>query len=669
VNSSITQSGGAALATLNYSNSNLIDITGGQLSFFNGANNGAINNTADNPVNGLNISSIVSSTQTIDVTVSRGGNNYVWLRNKVTGGDGLNKYGPGTLILGSSTYAVANNYTGFTTIYDGTLRLIKPAGVNAIYWGDVIVNGGVLSAENAEQIYDGTTVILNGGTANFYASETIGRLLVQGGGYSMSAPLTLTSTADYAFSATAFYSIYGTYNLTGASGGGIAFNTNSAGTTWVDSAFNLGGVTREINDGGGTVYIWGSISNGGINKTGSGSLVVNSAQTYSGGTAISAGTLQIGSGGMSGSITGDVSNGGTLAFNRYDNTTFGGVISGGAGQVAKLGSNTLTLTGNNTYGGVTTISEGTLQIGNSGATGTLGSGSVTNNGALVFSRAGTTAVPNNISGSGSVSSTVGEPTLSGVLTYSGATTVSGGRLILATNLTTSSSLSVVAQGSVKLASNGTSSRVIKTAAVSVSGQGNIDLADNKMIVTGMPIGSWNGSAYTDLIGLIQKGRGNGSWNGTAGVVTSMPDAIAGLTGLGVATATQLGRTGQTFGGITLAAGDVLVMYTYGGDANLDGFVSGDDYSGIDFNILVPGSSGWANGDFNYDGAVTGDDYSAIDFSILAQGAPFPSTTPAAANGVSVLTVPEPVGFAVAATALVWSLARRSRAGRKRTAKG
>jgi hypothetical protein len=64
-----------------------------------------------------------------------------------------------------------------------------------------------------------------------------------------------------------------------------------------------------------------------------------------------------------------------------------------------------------------------------------------------------------------------------------------------------------------------------------------------------------------------------------------------------------------------------VKYTYAGDANLDGIVSGDDYSAIDFNVLVPGASGWFNGDFNYDGIISGDDYSAIDFAILAQGAP------------------------------------------------
>ena len=52
-----------------------------------------------------------------------------------------------------------------------------------------------------------------------------------------------------------------------------------------------------------------------------------------------------------------------------------------------------------------------------------------------------------------------------------------------------------------------------------------------------------------------------------------------------------------------------------GDANVDGLVSGDDYSTIDFNILVPNAEGYANGDFNLDGFISGDDYSLIDFNI------------------------------------------------------
>jgi autotransporter-associated beta strand protein len=77
-------------------------------------------------------------------------------------------------------------------------------------------------------------------------------------------------------------------------------------------------------------------------QLGSGTLVLTGTNTYSGGTTISAGTLQIGNGGTTGSITGNVTDNGTLAFNRSDAMTFGGVISG-AGSLVQLGSDTLTL--------------------------------------------------------------------------------------------------------------------------------------------------------------------------------------------------------------------------------------------------------------------------------------------------------------------------------------
>jgi fibronectin-binding autotransporter adhesin len=93
---------------------------------------------------------------------------------------------------------------------------------------------------------------------------------------------------------------------------------------------------------------------------------------------IQQGTLQLGDGGTSGSIIGDVTNDGTLAFNRSDTLTVGGLISG-TGSVNQIGTGTTILTGNNTYVGGTTISAGTLQIGTGGTSGSI-IGDVTNDG-------------------------------------------------------------------------------------------------------------------------------------------------------------------------------------------------------------------------------------------------------------------------------------------------
>ena len=53
------------------------------------------------------------------------------------------------------------------------------------------------------------------------------------------------------------------------------------------------------------------------------------------------------------------------------------------------------------------------------------------------------------------------------------------------------------------------------------------------------------------------------------------------------------------------------MYTYCGDANLDGLINGDDYFRID-NGFFAHLSGFSNGDFNYDGVINADDYFLID---------------------------------------------------------
>jgi fibronectin-binding autotransporter adhesin len=100
---------------------------------------------------------------------------------------------------------------------------------------------------------------------------------------------------------------------------------------------------------------------GGLTKEGSGTLVLTGASSYNDGTMINAGTLQLGNGGTSGSIVGDVTNNGVFAINRSDTLTFGGVISG-SGAFAQIGPGATVLTAANTYSGDTNINGGTLQV-------------------------------------------------------------------------------------------------------------------------------------------------------------------------------------------------------------------------------------------------------------------------------------------------------------------
>jgi len=94
----------------------------------------------------------------------------------------------------------------------------------------------------------------------------------------------------------------------------------------------------------------------------------------------SGGTLQIGVGGTTGVLgVSTLTNNGTLVFNRSDDSTYSGIVSG-SGAVTKQGTGRLTLDGANSYSGVTTISGGVLALSGTGAIGTgglnLGSGGV-----------------------------------------------------------------------------------------------------------------------------------------------------------------------------------------------------------------------------------------------------------------------------------------------------
>jgi len=129
----------------------------------------------------------------------------------------------------------------------------------------------------------------------------------------------------------------------------------------------------------------------------------------------------------------------------------------------------------------------------------------------------------------------------------------------------------------------------------------------------------------------------------------------------------IGGAYSTFGGVSVGASDVLVRYTYNGDADLDGKVTGDDYTywlnGFT-HANPPTLTGWANGDFNYDGLVNGDDYTAWLNGFIANSPVLPSVSLAALQvqfpGPSSL-VPEPNTAILAAGVLGGFLSRRRRA--------
>jgi Subtilase family len=167
--------------------------------------------------------------------------------------------------------------------------------------------------------------------------------------------------------------------------------------------------------------------------------------------------------------------------------------------------------------------------------------------------------------------------------------------------------------------------------------GQLNLTGNDLIVH-------NGNLAT-ISNQLRSGfnAASGYWNGK-GIVSSTAAADSTkLTTLGaLLNSNSNGKWITTFDGQAASLTDVLIKYTYYGDANLDGVVNGDDYTLTDngFNTFL---SNWVNGDFTYQGSVGAADYMLIDNSDLFQGVPLVVTgndvpAPAASSPVSAPSV-------------------------------
>ncbi|WP_162622658.1 autotransporter domain-containing protein [Salinisphaera orenii] len=196
----------------------------------------------------------------------------------------------------------------------------------------------------------------------------------------------------------------------------IAYGPDSSGTVNIGSAKGEDAVTagrleaQQVVFGNGdstlnfnhtdTDYKFATqiIGDGHVNVL-AGKTILTADNHYQGGTTVTDGTLQLGDGGTSGSIVGNVKNNGTLAFNRSDDVNFAGAITG-TGNIAQLGDGTTVLTGDNTgFRGTTDVQTGTLVVGKNGqgalggtikvdsgarleGSGTLGTGTVHSNAAI-----------------------------------------------------------------------------------------------------------------------------------------------------------------------------------------------------------------------------------------------------------------------------------------------
>jgi autotransporter-associated beta strand protein len=384
-----------------------------------------------------------------------------------TGGSfGLTKVGSGKLVF--SSYST---YTGTTTINGGTIEITGRSADNGGYTslgtGSIVINnGGTLITSNDWALGNewnggnvGTVTVNAGGVLTINtAGNTIRNGLVLNGG-------TVNGTGSN--------SDWGGLYLKSSS---ITVGGNATSTIAVDTAIDSA-ITMNVEAGSQLNYS-GPIHNriqatGGIAKTGSGTLLLSSANTYTGTTSLQEGTLRLENTSALGSGTLSMSNGTTLQLRSNSSTTFnGGNGLGGLGgatinfdvnQLATGNTNqtisfatggfntfgtTINVTGGNGYslalGGINEGFNGSLALNAVSANLSIGNiGSASAVSGLSVGGAANTTISGAINTSGGVNkSGSGVLTLSGTSSYTGNTTVSAGKLVINGNISTSTQTTV-----------------------------------------------------------------------------------------------------------------------------------------------------------------------------------------------------------------------------------
>ncbi|MEK8050518.1 autotransporter-associated beta strand repeat-containing protein [Ideonella sp. DXS22W] len=413
----------------------------------------------------------------------------------VSGGGQLEQAGSGTLVLTAN-----QGHSGGTRVSAGTLQLGDGGAQGLVGDVDVATGAQLVFRRAGNLIFDG---------------------LISGGGGVTQAGRTDAGTSDtLSFSRDHLY----TGTTTIAAGKTLRLGVGLAAGSVRGDIDNQGTLTVLHSD---TLTLRGDLGGAGLLQLQAGDLQLTGARTATGATTVASGSRLIVDLGAASRWTGDL---------------------GGAGQVEKAGNGTLTVLGRWTPGGGTTVSQGTLQVGEGGDAGSLGGGAIdlAHNTQLVFQRSGTVSLDSVVSGRGSlVQSGSGSLTLGGASSYSGGTTVRAGTLV-------AGAASTGAGGAV-------TSGPFGTGQVSVEGGALVDLAgrqvDNDWRLDGASrLGSSSPGSVAASAGALQL-AGNGTL-AVSGTQLNLSGAIGGTGALTVQGPGTLVLSGANTasGGTTVTSG-------------------------------------------------------------------------------------------------------------------
>ncbi|MBZ9996199.1 autotransporter-associated beta strand repeat-containing protein [Mesorhizobium sp. BH1-1-4] len=368
----------------------------------------------------------------------------------LVGSQSIIRVGDGTLAGATYVATIASNLTGSSQLVKTDAGTLVLSGTNS-YSGGTAINGGTVQISSDTNLgAGGGALSLDGGTLHTTAIISSVRavaLNAGGGTFDTDAATTLGLNGIAAGAGALTKEGSGTLILAGANtyqGGTVI----SGGTIEVSSDANLGNGAGKVTFDGGTLHVSGfgfnsardatlnagggaiNVDNfvdlagtiegtGALTAGGPGFLALSGDNTYTGGTTIANGVLQLGSGGTTGSILGDVVDNGNLGFDRSDTYSFDGLISG-SGQITQVGSGTTVLTADNSYAGTTRVLGGSLYINGdqSAATGltTINAGTLGGNGII---GGDVTLAPDSTLAPGGLGTTPGTLTINGRLQLAG----------------------------------------------------------------------------------------------------------------------------------------------------------------------------------------------------------------------------------------------------------